>query len=38
MLKYHAVALMAGFILDLLFGDPKWMYHPVIFIGTQKTA
>ena len=33
MLKYHAVALMAGFILDLLFGDPKWMYHPVIFIG-----
>ena len=33
MLKYHAVALMAGFILDLLFGDPKWMYNPVIFIG-----
>ena len=33
MLKYHAVALMAGFILDLLFGDPNWMYHPVIFIG-----
>lgn len=33
MLKYHAAALAAGFILDLLFGDPKWMYHPVIFIG-----
>lgn len=33
MLKYHAAALVAGFILDLLFGDPKWMYHPVIFIG-----
>ncbi len=33
MLKYYAAALMAGFILDLVFGDPKWMYHPVIFIG-----
>ena len=33
MLKYHAAALAAGFILDLLFGDPRWMYHPVIFIG-----
>ena len=33
MLKYHAAALAAGFILDLLFGDPKWMYHPVILIG-----
>ena len=33
MLKYHAAALAAGFILDLLVGDPKWMYHPVILIG-----
>lgn len=33
MLKYHAAALAAGFILDRLFGDPKWMYHLVIFIG-----
>ena len=33
MLKYYAAALMAGFVLDLVFGDPKWMYHPVIFIG-----
>ncbi|MGN0734328.1 MAG: adenosylcobinamide-phosphate synthase CbiB [Anaerovoracaceae bacterium] len=33
MLKYQAAALAAGFILDLLFGDPKWMYHPVILIG-----
>lgn len=23
----------AGFLLDLLFGDPYWMPHPVIFIG-----
>lgn len=33
MLKYYASALMAGFLLDLLIGDPRWMYHPVIFIG-----
>lgn len=33
MLKYYASALMAGFLLDILIGDPRWMYHPVIFIG-----
>lgn len=33
MLNYYASALMAGFLLDLLIGDPRWMYHPVIFIG-----
>ena len=33
MLKYYASALMAGFLLDLLIGDPRWLYHPVIFIG-----
>lgn len=26
-------AVMVGFILDLMFGDPKWMYHPVRIIG-----
>lgn len=24
---------MAGFIFDLLFGDPTWLYHPVCLIG-----
>ena len=33
MLKYYASALMAGFLLDLLIGDPRWLHHPVIFIG-----
>lgn len=23
----------AGFILDMLFGDPSWLYHPIIAIG-----
>lgn len=27
------VAFAAGFILDLIFGDPRWLYHPVCFIG-----
>ena len=30
---YHMLALTAGFILDLLFGDPRWLYHPVCLIG-----
>ena len=27
-----AVAL--GFLLDLIFGDPHWLYHPVQLIGS----
>ena len=30
---YHTIALAAGFILDLIFGDPRWLYHPVCLIG-----
>ena len=26
-------AILAGFIMDLLIGDPHWMYHPVRVIG-----
>ena len=26
-------AILAGFIMDLLIGDPHWMYHPVRLIG-----
>lgn len=26
-------ALIIGFILDLLLGDPAWLYHPVCIIG-----
>ena len=28
-----SIALGAGFLLDLLFGDPSWLYHPVCAIG-----
>ena len=33
MMKYSIFALAAGFILDLILGDPRWLYHPVCLIG-----
>ena len=30
---YSMLALAAGFVLDLLIGDPRWLYHPVCAIG-----
>ena len=27
------LALVIGFVLDLLLGDPTWIYHPVCIIG-----
>lgn len=27
------MALTAGFVLDLILGDPRWLYHPVRAIG-----
>ena len=27
------LALPAGFVLELIFGDPRWLYHPVCLIG-----
>lgn len=30
---YHIAAFFAGFLLDLLLGDPHWMPHPVRMIG-----
>lgn len=29
----HILALLAGYALDLLLGDPAWLYHPVRAIG-----
>lgn len=28
------MALLIGFTLDLIFGDPYWLYHPVCVIGS----
>ena len=30
-------ALLAGLLLDLLLGDPEWLYHPVRLIGKLIT-
>jgi adenosylcobinamide-phosphate synthase len=32
-MKVHLIALMLGFILDSIFGDPRWLYHPICAIG-----
>ena len=33
MMPDHVLALLVGFILDLLIGDPEWFPHPVKGIG-----
>lgn len=33
MIKWTALALVLGFFVDLLVGDPRWLYHPVRIIG-----
>ena len=32
-MRDYMLALTAGFVLDLLLGDPEWLYHPVRLIG-----
>lgn len=32
-MKLHLLALVLGFLLDLSFGDPLWLYHPVRAVG-----
>lgn len=33
MLGYHGIAFFAGFLLDLLLGDPYWLPHPIRLMG-----
>ncbi len=35
MFKYSLFALIIGFVLDLILGDPRGIPHPVIFIGKE---
>ena len=32
-MTFHISALVLGFLLDLAFGDPRWLYHPIRMIG-----
>lgn len=31
------IAVICGYVLDLLLGDPRWLYHPVRIIGKGIT-
>ena len=33
----HALAIFFGFLLDLAFGDPRWLAHPVVGMGRTIT-
>ena len=33
MLTFSFLALLFGYLLDMAFGDPAWLYHPVVLIG-----
>lgn len=32
-MKYTLSALVLGFLIDLLLGDPHWLYHPIRAVG-----
>ena len=32
-MEYHITAFIAGFLLDMLLGDPYWLPHPIRAIG-----
>lgn len=34
----HLLAIIGGFILDLIFGDPHWLPHPICLIGNLISA
>ena len=33
-----ALAVLGGFVLDALFGDPAWLPHPVVYMGKAISA
>lgn len=35
---FHMAAFLAGYLLDLLFGDPYWLPHPVKLMGKLIAA
>lgn len=37
-MRWHEISFLIGFLLDLLFGDPYWMPHPIRLIGNLITG
>lgn len=33
----HVLAIILGYLLDLVFGDPRWLPHPVVGMGRTIT-
>ena len=33
-----AWAVLGGFVLDAIFGDPAWLPHPVVLMGKAISA
>ena len=31
-------AVLGGFVLDAVFGDPAWLPHPVVYMGKAISA
>lgn len=37
-MRFSIYACIIGFILDMIFGDPHWLYHPIRLIGKLITG
>ncbi|MFV0467078.1 MAG: adenosylcobinamide-phosphate synthase CbiB [Lachnospiraceae bacterium] len=38
MIEQIPVTVLIGYLLDLIFGDPRWIYHPVRIMGNFITT
>ena len=37
-MELSILAVVLGFVLDLLIGDPHWLYHPIRLVGARISA
>ena len=37
-MQWTLIAVVTGFMLDLILGDPQWLYHPVRLVGKLITV